>query len=183
MQDKLSEATIASNSAEAIKWKNQQRAEEIKAMYRKLRFIRKDSTRQNGLSRLEVPADPTEDQKKCTAWKTIDVPEEITKYLLERNKAHFGQAKGTPFTVSPLNTAIDFSASTATSEMILEGNYSNHELDELTRLFLTHLKHKAALDTIPLAILDLAGEDFDITIRPTPWTLPITTTSKNAKTP
>ena len=152
LQDKHSAATISGNTKEATKWKNHQKAEEIKAMYRKLRFIRKDSARQTGLSRIDVPMDPLEDPKKCSHWKTIDTPDEITQYLLERNKTHFGQAKGTPFTVSPLNVAVDFRSSTETCELILEGKYSNQDLDRLTQLVLKHLKHKAPIDVIPSTI-------------------------------
>ena len=152
IQDKHTQAMISNDSKEATKWKNQQKAEEIKAMYRKLRFISRDKTSQSGLTRIEVPFDSTEDPKKCTHWKTVDAPDEITKYLLERNQVHFGQAHGTPFTVSPLSTEIDFSASTETCEMILEGDYSNLDIDDLTCLLLKHLKQKAPLDILPVII-------------------------------
>lgn len=97
LQTKQTAAAIASDPKEALKWRNIQKSEEIKAMYRKLRYIRKDSTQQSGLSRLQVPVDSNIDPKKCTDWKVIDTPHEITQYLLERNRAHFGQAKDTPF--------------------------------------------------------------------------------------
>jgi hypothetical protein len=122
LQTRQTEAAIASDPKEALKWKNIQRAEEIKAMYRKLRFIRRDSTQQSGLSFIEVPTNPSDDPKKCTDWTKIDNPQEITQYLLERNQKHFGQAQGTPFTTFPLNVEIDFSASTNISELILQGD-------------------------------------------------------------
>jgi hypothetical protein len=40
LQEKETAATIASDPQAALKWKNLQRAEKIKAMYRKLRFLR-----------------------------------------------------------------------------------------------------------------------------------------------
>jgi hypothetical protein len=84
-----------------------QRAEAIKAMYRKLRFICRDSTEQSGLSYIEVPTNPSEDPKKCTDWTKINTPDKITQYLLEHNHKHFGQARGTPFTTFPLNVEIN----------------------------------------------------------------------------
>ena len=114
LQEKQIAATISNDSKEILKWKNQQKAEDIKAMYKKLRFIRRDGTRQQGLTQIQVPSDPSDDPKSCTDWKTIDTPEEITRYLLARNQAHFGQAAGTPFSVPPLSVQVDFSASTET---------------------------------------------------------------------
>ena len=67
-------------------------SEEIIAMYRKLQFIRRDGTQQTGLTRIEVPSNPSQDPKQCVEWKTIDRPDEITRYLLDRNQKHFGQA-------------------------------------------------------------------------------------------
>ena len=61
LQEKQVKASMASNPKEATKWKNQQKAEEIKAMYKKLRLIRQDGTRQQGLTSIEVPIDPTDD--------------------------------------------------------------------------------------------------------------------------
>ena len=147
-------AVIASDPKEALKWRNIQKAEDIKAMYRKLRFVCKNSDQRSGLSSLEVPLDPTDDPKKCTVWRTVDTPEEITEYLLARNQLHFGQAAGTPFTVPPLNVLVDFSASTKTSELILKGNYDNTELADITRLLLTHLKCKVPLDLLPQSITE-----------------------------
>ena len=149
IQDKQRAATIASNPKEALKWRNLQKSEDIKTMYRKLRFISKNSDQRNGLSRIEVPFDPTDDPKKCTNWKTVDTPEEITQYLLERNQLHFGQAAGTPFTIPPLNVLVDFCASTTTSELILRGNYTNPELGDLTDLLLKHLSSKTPIDLLP----------------------------------
>jgi hypothetical protein len=88
LQSKQSAAVISSDPAAALKWRNLQRAEEIKAMYRKLRFIRQDSVQQSGLSRIEVPTDPTEDPKKCKDWTTIDAPEEMNKSTVILRLSH-----------------------------------------------------------------------------------------------
>jgi hypothetical protein len=112
LADQTTLAVLSGDPADVKKWRQLQKAEEIKAMYKKLRFIRRDNTNQSGLSRLEVPTDPTDDPKKCTSWKTVNSAEEITQYLLARNRSHFGQAAGTPFTVPPLKQIVDFRAST-----------------------------------------------------------------------
>ena len=54
--------------------------------------------------------------------------------------------------IGVLSTEIDFSASTETCEMILEGDYSNQDIDNLTLLLRKHLKQKAPLDTLPAII-------------------------------
>jgi hypothetical protein len=100
------------------------------------------------LSRIEVPTNPNDDPKKCNDWTTIDAPAEMTKYLLERNQKHFGQAQGTPFTIPPLSVSIDFSASTQTSDLILTGHFEDEELNDLTIMFVTHLTNKTPLDYI-----------------------------------
>jgi hypothetical protein len=148
LQSKQSAAVISSDPAAALKWRNLQSAEEIKAMYRKLRFIRQDSPQQSGLSRIEVPTNPNDDPKKCNDWTTIDTPAEMTKYLLERNQKHFGQAQGTPFTIPPLSVSVNFSASTQTSDLILTGQFEDEELNDLMTMFVTHLTNKTPLDYI-----------------------------------
>jgi hypothetical protein len=56
------------------------KAEDIKAMYAKLRAIRKNQTRQ-GIAKLEVPVNPDDDPKTCRNWRTVDLPEEILALL------------------------------------------------------------------------------------------------------
>ncbi len=55
-----------------------------------------------GVTSIEIPKHPEEDPKSCTEWVQVDVPTEVLKHLQRRNQAHFGQAKGTPYTISPL---------------------------------------------------------------------------------
>ena len=52
------------------------------------------------------------------------MPKEITERLLHHNQLHFGQVKGTPFTISPLETEVNFSGTTVYCQLILEGNSS-----------------------------------------------------------
>ena len=57
--------------------------------------------------------------KEATTWRTIDCPKEIEKTLLECNKQHFSQVQGAPFTVPPLSQEINFEASSAITDLIL----------------------------------------------------------------
>ena len=116
-------------------------------MFRKLNVLRKKN-RQGGLSRLQVPVNPDVSPKTCTEWKSVELPKEINDYILARNRTHFGQAHGTPWTIPPLSEAIDFDAASATADLILEGDYTNPELDDLTSLMIKHMKRKANLDSI-----------------------------------
>ena len=68
------------------------------------------------------------------------MPDEIVDLLRKRNQKHFGQAHGTSFTVPPSSEHIDFTASIASAEMILKGDYDASELDKITELLIKHLK-------------------------------------------
>jgi hypothetical protein len=46
------------------------KAEDMKALHAKLRFISQDSDQQSGLTRLQVPQDPTVDPKLCLEWNS-----------------------------------------------------------------------------------------------------------------
>ena len=82
-------------------------------------------------------------------WKTVDVPEEITAFLLQCNQKHFGQAAGTPFTVSPLNVEVDFTSNTESCKMMLTGDYDSSTLDDLTQLVIQHFAAITTLDVLP----------------------------------
>ena len=129
------------------------KAEELKSVFQKLQAVR-GRMGSKGLSYIEVPVDPNADPKLCTEWKKIDMPDEIVKYLLERNQKHFGQANGTPLTCPPLSDILDWSASTETADLILEGDYDDDELDEITALMLRHMKRSTTLDSLSLQITE-----------------------------
>jgi hypothetical protein len=59
--------------------------------------------------------------------------------LLDRNQKHFGQAQGTPFTISPLQLHVNFQANTTQEcETMLHGDYNSSSLDEITALVVKH---------------------------------------------
>jgi hypothetical protein len=70
------------------------------------------------------PASSLDDPKTCTLWRTVQSPSDIAYCLqLLRNRAHFGQAQGTPFTQSPffVSTSFNWQAYTILSESVLSG--------------------------------------------------------------
>jgi hypothetical protein len=92
--------------------------------------------------RIEVPLRPGEDPKKCTDWKTINVPTNVLQHLQTRNRVHFGQAKTTPFTTSPLGDELGFTGHLDTAQEILQGTYDSSKLPSPVRLLISHLQHR-----------------------------------------
>ena len=107
-------------------------AETTKRMYKKLRNCR--GRKSTGLSRVEVPADPTDtNYTDCTEWISIDAPKEIEAKLIARNQQHFGQAKDSFPTKPPFSEWVDWGASSHIAELILEGDFNDDTQDELTQ--------------------------------------------------
>jgi hypothetical protein len=127
--------------------RNLRKAEEMKQLFNKLKFIR-GKYQKTGISSLQVPTVDGDNPKTCTNWKTVDTPKEIADYLLQRNQSHFGQAAG-PFTVPPLSEAIDYPASTAACDLLLEGDYNTEELADLSKLLVKHFSTRQAIDCLP----------------------------------
>eukprot|EP00957_Ditylum_brightwellii_P019253 1451632-Ditylum_brightwellii.AAC.1 len=93
-----------------------------------------------GINTIITPEMELKDPKKAQQWRTVHLPEEILNYLTIRNRRHFGQAKGTPFTTPPLSHYFDWSANSPVTEMVLKGKFNSEELDEVQKLFIQHCK-------------------------------------------
>jgi hypothetical protein len=98
--------------------------------------------------------------KDANAFKTVTIPEEINLYLRARNQRHFGQAEGTPFTRAPLAEIISWEGDTHAADMILRGEYSNDELDDITQLLLKHCQYVSSPDVIKpeLSLAEFTGK-------------------------
>jgi hypothetical protein len=160
-------ASVALDNGDKTK---QQRIDKLRnseahvAMYRKIKAIRGKNSF-GGFTSIDVPLswpaahiDPTTvsslpDPKTATEWRTVDLPDEIVYYLLMRNRLHFGQAHGTPFTEPTFTHHLDWAASTETAELILEGDFDTTELSDIQALL---MKHCARLhqDVLPLSITE-----------------------------
>ena len=96
------------------------------------------------------------DPETCNEWLVIEVPSEIMKHLLARNKAHFGQTHGTPFTVSPLAENLGFCRDQSGAQAILQGQYDQTPFAVHVKLLLQHLQitHEMAVENSHLTITD-----------------------------
>ena len=73
-------------------------------------------------------------------WETISAPKEIETILHQRNRLHFGQAQGSPFTVPPLSVDIGYTAEGYAADLILSGRYPTDAIDRATSLLIQHLQ-------------------------------------------
>jgi hypothetical protein len=97
----LEQSAITADKQHAKLLRRLMRNEKVKRVSEKIKAAREKGQRQ-GVTGIEIPRSPSTDPKTCTDWQTIDVPSEIVENLQRRNRQHFGQAQGTPFTVAPL---------------------------------------------------------------------------------
>lgn len=124
-------------------------AENRKQIFRKLTALRSPNIRQ-GVTRIEIPAHPDHDPKTCSDWQTVDVPHDILRLLQERNRKHFGQAQGTPFTTPPLSEQLGYSsADSPFAEQILRGQYDLDDFTPSVAQLLSHLRQTEEMASHP----------------------------------
>ena len=127
---------------QAKRLRNLEKSEAIKQLFGKLKSLRL-VRQKSGVSCIEIPSPPTADPKTCTNWIQIDIPDEIVFHLTERNRRHFGQAAGSPFTIPPLSTQLGYDAQSETAEQILRGEYRDEGTDSNVQLLLQYLNFTA----------------------------------------
>jgi hypothetical protein len=91
---------------------------------------------------------PDQNPKTCTKWRQLDVPTEILHHLQQRNRLHFGQAHGSPFTVSPLVDQLGFCGEGKVADDILNGSYDATDTDENVAFFIQYLQQSAEMAAI-----------------------------------
>ncbi|KAI2492122.1 hypothetical protein MHU86_22426 [Fragilaria crotonensis] len=116
------------------------KAEDIKLLFNKLQCARQGNQKK-GVVRIEIPLHPEDDPKSCTQWTQVDIPTEVVRHLQDRNRAHFGQAHGTPFTVPPLSDHLGFTGSGPAQDQMLKGEFDVSPYAPNVRLLLSHLRH------------------------------------------
>ncbi|KAI2496055.1 hypothetical protein MHU86_18476 [Fragilaria crotonensis] len=109
-------------------------------LFQKLQRVRQTGSTK-GVIRIEIPLHPEDDPKSCTQWTQVDVPTEVARHLQERNRHHFGQAHGTPFTIPPLSDHLGFTGTSKAQEDMLNGTYDTSPYHPSVRLLLSHLQH------------------------------------------
>ena len=133
------------------------KAEDLKRLWKKLKIARQaDTHHREGVFRLEIPLHSDTDPKQYNDWQVIDVPSEVVAHLQKRNRTHFGQAHGTPFTVPPLSDQLGFTGDSIAATQIPEGRYDSSPLSESVQLLIKHLKytHEIEQDTCRPTIND-----------------------------
>ena len=126
------------------------RAESQHQVYKKIKYIRNQDAGMSGLSHLKIPREvPIHDTEQIKSlpdtpdhWETIIVPEAIEKILLERNRNHFGQAEGTPFTNPPLRADVGYKADGYAADLILQGQIEYENMSDATSLLISHLQER-----------------------------------------
>jgi hypothetical protein len=143
-----------------------QKQEARRNTWQMLRFVRLRQGSTPTLDRIDIPASwpdlqtippphlsDLEDPKTCIAWKTVTKPEDVEYFLQIRNRGHFGQAQGTPFTESPFVDSIDWQASSDFSDQILAGSCATtiSEVPQCQAL-IQACRAASALDLLPETI-------------------------------
>ena len=126
------------NTAQALR--RLKKVEALKLLFRKLRYARAPNQRQ-GVTSIEIPFHPTDDPKACKEWQQIDIPSEVLQHIQTRNREHFGQAHGTPFTVPPLSEHLGFTGYSEYGQQMLDGTYNSADLESNVQLLIQHLEH------------------------------------------
>ena len=127
LQLQAQEAELAGDSHKAKILRRLHRAETTHSAFLKIRrFLKPKHT--GGVTKLEIPTNQPDGS--MTNEMTED-PQLIEEACLTRNKQHFQQAQGTPFTIPPLST-IESSACGPISDMILEGRLNDLPFDTTT---------------------------------------------------
>ncbi len=124
------------------------RAEALKRLFETVNRARNSNVRQ-GVTRLEIPKHPQDDPKNCTDWQIVDIPTEIVEHLQKRNRQHFGQEHGTPFTIPPLSDVLPFTGDGQGANDILSGVWDHPELSDSVRILLQHLQVTEDMESTP----------------------------------
>jgi len=144
------------------------KGEATRKAWKTLKFLKSQSGATQTLNRIDIPQSwPTrdepippfidlEDPKKCTVWNHITNPDDIDHYVRLRNRGHFGQAQGTPFTEVPLAHQVNWTADTPTCEEILAGHHHNETISAIPQCeaLLKACKVATELDLLPYEITE-----------------------------
>jgi hypothetical protein len=106
------------------------------------RHVKQGQQSGGGLSYIRVPVDPLANiNDPNTQWREVHEPEEMEQHLLAHTQQHFAQAEGTPCTVEPLRSLLDYDGLSPFADEIRAGRADLQALDtdEYTKLLLENL--------------------------------------------
>ena len=143
----LEQSSRSSDKTRASLLRKIRYAEKARQLAFKLKMVRKSEVKV-GMTRIEIPVHPDQDPKTCTEWRLVDIPSEVLNHLQQRNRKHFSQALGTPFTVPPLSTDFGFTGTGESAQQALSGQYiyPGENATTALRLLLDHLKQTAEME-------------------------------------
>jgi len=132
LKSKINQKHQAGTEAYVKRLRALKKGEATRRAWQTLKFLKNGSDSHQSLNRIDIPdtwpaphepqPQDIQDPKTCTSWRTVTNPDEIDHFIRMRNRGHFGQAKGTPFTELPITNAINWAADTPTADDILNGH-------------------------------------------------------------
>jgi hypothetical protein len=76
--------------------------------------------------------------------------DEVALHLSARNRRHFGQAIGSPFTIPPLSTQLGYDSQSETAERILHGEYVYEDNNPNIQLLLQYLDFTGDIERLQM---------------------------------
>ena len=152
LQAQAHEAALSGDHEKAKILRRLHKAETTHTAFLKLRRFLKP-LHSGGVTKLEIPVNQPDG---TVTFEMTEDPAKIEAACLTRNKQHFAQAEGTPFTIPPLSQ-IESSACGPISNAILQGDWDQlpfdpNELPDAQRIILEELTQCCPTleDNIPL---------------------------------
>ena len=161
LKEKIDEAARKGKKTRAKILRAIKKTEDNQRTYNILRAMKRRGNESQRIDRIEIPSswpspsqpitslDQLEDPKTCSDWRLVTDPDEVEHYLMIRNRLHFGQAEGTPFTRPPLIDELDWAATTPVAETLLQGQYTQRSIVPDCDDLLQACTSKAKLDQLP----------------------------------
>ena len=115
------------NNTAAQHFRSMAYAEDMKETFRILKNLTKPQDR-TGLKKIDIPAtneagEALETPQGNAIMTTISDPTRVEELLLDRNREHFGQAQGTPFTGQAIIDIFGVDGSSTATDDLITGNY------------------------------------------------------------
>ena len=146
LEERAEAEALISGTSKSVILKRIIAAEENRQDYQYLAMLR-GKCKSSGLQSLMIP-------KPGGQFETIHDPKEITEKLIERNKKHFNQAHGTPFTEGPVYELFGWSGTGPAAEDVLAGTLDLNKLDttEAVKSVLHNLERKEDFEEMSTCI-------------------------------
>ena len=110
-----------------------------------------------GITNLIVPEHSVNDNE---TYRTVHDQQEIETLLIERNIAHFGQAQGSPFTVSPLVDKLGYKGTNNYAHKIIQGEDFTNEFHNMDGGIKAIMKILNNGENTPAFAIDINQDEF-----------------------